>query len=310
MKMKRFRFLERGGLMLSAAALCLSPIAQAQDVPNPQPYYDPSTGIMTIPVGTVVGATGTTPTFTDIEMTFTGLTFLGFDVVTEGVTDQVARGALAYSKYWVTQAGGDGTEPAHSDYTRCKACHGWDLLATAGGYVRRTDGGGTRSGPVNIRLDKTNYNAAQILNGNWVPGVDAPEQSHPDYNGILTPEQAADLAAYLNFRDGKFDAIGTVDNAANPAGYNVPFGDETTGGEFYSSNCVGCHGQPEDDSAMFPAGGPAGGILQFFEGDGKPSELAHKVRWGEAGSIMTRSSMGNPTSQDIANLMRYLQSID
>ncbi len=53
----------------------------------------------------------------------------------------VEQGALAYSNWTKTDAGGSGALPTgvdSQDYIRCKACHGWDHMATDGSYARRS----------------------------------------------------------------------------------------------------------------------------------------------------------------------------
>ena len=53
----------------------------------------------------------------------------------------VELGGLAYDNWTKEDSGGTGALPegaADSDYVRCKACHGWDHMATDGGYVRRS----------------------------------------------------------------------------------------------------------------------------------------------------------------------------
>ena len=56
----------------------------------------------------------------------------------------VALGGLAWDSWHKSDAGGSGLPPDEpdNDYTRCKACHGWDQLATDGGYVRRNRNAG------------------------------------------------------------------------------------------------------------------------------------------------------------------------
>ena len=56
----------------------------------------------------------------------------------------IALGGLAYDSWHKSDAGGSGLPPDEpdADYTRCKACHGWDQLATDGGYVRRNRNAG------------------------------------------------------------------------------------------------------------------------------------------------------------------------
>ena len=51
--------------------------------------------------------------------------------------DCIALGGLAYDSWHKTDAGGSGLpqDEPDNDYTRCKACHGWDQQGTEGGYV-------------------------------------------------------------------------------------------------------------------------------------------------------------------------------
>ena len=78
----------------------------------------------------------------------------GFDVTSytaadladsvEAYLDCVVLGGLAWDSWHKTDAGGSGlpADEADGDYTRCKACHGWDQLGTEGGYVRRSRNAG------------------------------------------------------------------------------------------------------------------------------------------------------------------------
>ncbi len=53
----------------------------------------------------------------------------------------VVTGALAYENWTKVDSGGTGSLPSgvdNQDYIRCKACHGWDHMATDGGYARRS----------------------------------------------------------------------------------------------------------------------------------------------------------------------------
>jgi hypothetical protein len=47
----------------------------------------------------------------------------------------------------------------------------------------------------------------------------------------------------------------------------------------------------------------------YLNGDGKYSELAHKARWGAPDTEMTRDALGNPTAQNIADMLLYLQEL-
>jgi cytochrome c2/cytochrome c553 len=57
-----------------------------------------------------------------------------------GYVECVAQGGLAWDSWHKTDAGGSNLPPdeGDNDYTRCKACHGWDQQGTDGGYVRRS----------------------------------------------------------------------------------------------------------------------------------------------------------------------------
>jgi len=57
-----------------------------------------------------------------------------------GYVECVAQGGLAWDSWHKTDAGGSALPTAEpdNDYTRCKACHGWDQQGTEGGYVRRS----------------------------------------------------------------------------------------------------------------------------------------------------------------------------
>jgi len=295
-------------VLLAAAFMVLSftPTLFAQNESNELPFYETTTGQLTLPLVTLSTNGAATSSYTDLVVKLNSVTVLAATLVNEVYTSQIVMGALAYNKFWSTEGGGLGTEPSYEAYTRCKACHGWDLLATAGGYVRRTDGGGTRAAAGNIRLDRTDYTAAQILNsGSWDPATDAPTSAHPSFVGILTTTQVDALVAYLNSRGAKFHNIGTVYNAPDPATYTVPFGDAAAGLTAYAAKCEMCHGTPDSTTAPI---GPSGGISAFVAQDGKFSELAHKSIWGDPGN-MSRAMMSNPTTQDMANIIAYLKSL-
>ena len=92
--------------------------------------------------------------------------------------------------------------------------------------------------------------------------------------------------------------------------------DETTttaeaaaGETFYNANCIACHGDPATDHDGLNGGQPNGSLLAYLANDGKFSEFAHKARWGIPDTIMDRSTMGSPTSQNIADVMLYLQQL-
>lgn len=247
----------------------------------------------------------------------------------------VELGALAYDNWTKTDAGGTGSLPngvESKDYIRCKACHGWDHMATDGGYVRRSrkesrpnagagDGDSTsrnislaaRAGaPVSADMiwhENTGRTYAEGA-GSWVDldemhsaankaahenGYTLGNQ-HPDFmEGGMTQEQADCLAEFLNFEDADPSAyFANIDPSQDPVLYTIADTADANAGEtYFADNCTGCH------DVQF--------ALDYLAQDGKFSEFMHKVRWGIPNTIMARSSMGNPTSADIADLMLYLQ---
>ena len=137
---------------------------------------------------------------------------------------------------------------------------------------------------------------------------------HPDFSTtganagdiVLTQDQVDCLVDFINFGDSdpRFYFV-RVDTNTNPATYYIHEGASARAGEtFYNTTCLGCHGEPGEDGNN---GRPEGGIAAFLGTDGAYSKLVHKARWGSPGTIMTRSALGEPTSQDMIDVMLYLQ---
>lgn len=252
----------------------------------------------------------------------------------------VVQGALAFDNWTKTDAGGSGlpTGVTDADYVRCKACHGWDRLGTDGGYVRRTrtasrPNAGAGDGDATSRAIVAGEATSALIahagagrsyddgRGSWVALDAVPSaenkaehargytlgNQHPDFSGggvngstkLPTQEQVDCLVEFLNYADGDasayFDAIYPEQN---PVLYTiVSTADAAAGEAFYADSCDGCHGAPDEY------------VLGYLEDDGKFSELAHKARWGIPNTEMTRENVGDPTSQDIANVLLYLQQL-
>lgn len=115
----------------------------------------------------------------------------------------------------------------------------------------------------------------------------------------------------MNFADGDPSAyFETINPDRNPVLYTLLDGADPVAGEaIYTSRCEGCHGAPDDESGGPVAQAPSGGLLAYLQSDGKFSEFAHKVRWGVPDTIMTRASLSNPSSQEVVDLMKYLQDL-
>ncbi|MFC1796484.1 hypothetical protein ACFL1V_05245 [Pseudomonadota bacterium] len=250
----------------------------------------------------------------------------------EEPSECVETGALAFENWTKVDSGGDGSLPAgvqSADYIRCKACHGWDRRGTDGGYVRRSrkdsrPNAGAGDGDSTSRAIVTGtVTAAQITHdgtgrsyaqgqGSWVELAAEPSaentaahaggytlgNQHPDFTGGgMTQEQVDCLVEFLNFADGDPSMyFADINPSQTPVLYTMPETASFLAGEVvYEGSCEGCHGLEF--------------ILDYLEGDGKFSELAHKARWGSADTDMTRSAMGDLTAENISDLLFYLQGM-
>ena len=269
------------------------------------------------------------------------LTWAGLAQAQDEPSDCVVQGAMAYENWTKEDAGGTGALPAgveNQDYIRCKACHGWDRRGTDGGYVRRSrkdtrPNAGAGDGDSTSRAIVTGTVTAEMIlhagtgrsyaegTGSWV-ALDETHSAankaahaagytlgnqHPDLSvDGPTQEQLDCLVEFLNFEDGDPSAyFADIDPTQDPVLYTIVDTAVADDGEaFYGANCAGCHGDPSGES---PIGSPEGGILAYLASDGKFSEFAHKVRWGIPDTSMSRGAMGDPTAQDVADMMLYLQ---
>ena len=266
----------------------------------------------------------------------------------------VEQGALAYDNWTKSDSGGTGELPdgaVDSDYVRCKACHGWDRMATEGGYARRSrnsgrSNAGAGDGDMTSRVispvmgEHAPATADMIRHAgtgrafsdgadSWVEldaGHSASNKAanangytlgnqHPDFTtggaNAMTQEQVDCLVEFLNFADADPDAyFDAIYPDVNPVVYSIKADADADAGEtFYSSNCFGCHGDPATDHMGGNGGHPEGGILAYLAQDGKFSEFVHKGRWGIPDTIMSRGSISSPTSQDMRDMMLYLQDL-
>ncbi|MCP4044479.1 MAG: cytochrome c, partial [Gammaproteobacteria bacterium] len=140
---------------------------------------------------------------------------------------------------------------------------------------------------------------------------------HPDFSTtganagdiVLTQDQLDCVVDFVNNADSdpKF-YFASIDEDHDPVLYTINAGASSAAGQvFYQQNCQVCHGDPAVDFQGNNAGQPEGGILAYLEKDGRYSEFVHKARWGIPDTIMTRSTIGTPTSQDMIDVMLYLQ---
>jgi cytochrome c553 len=263
----------------------------------------------------------------------------------------VEMGALAFDDWTKADAGGIGMPDGETDadYTRCKACHGWDQRGTDGGYVKRSRKDGRPNAGFGD-IDKTSRNIAftdrggalitadMIFHtgtgraladgsGSWVPLDAEPSPAnkaahaagytlgnqHPDFStggaNALTQQQADCLAEFLNFPDAGWDAYF---DAINPNASPVLY--------TIRADADATRGETFYTSVCFACHGDPSevgtpfsiegeGVLSFLADTPHFSEFYNKVRWGHPDSPMTRGAMGDPTALLVADLMLYLQEL-
>jgi thiosulfate dehydrogenase len=219
-----------------------------------------------------------------------------------------SKGGIMYDKYWAIEAGFNQSDPniakynASADFFRCKQCHGWDGLGSAGSYNNRAprttrpnvsglniyqlaqtksatelfDGMKKSAGRRALSYDLTNYN----------PTTNATEgDKMPDFSAILTDEQIWDIVKFM--KDGMFDVSKLYDatySGAYPTGSMTianlgKDGNEASGNTFYTANCTGCHGA--DGKTIALEGMSVGKFTR-----GKAYEVQHKVQYGQLGFSM------------------------
>jgi len=262
----------------------------------------------------------------------------------------VEMGALAYDNWTKEDSGGTGSLPdgaEDSDYVRCKACHGWDHMATDGGYVRRSRNEG-RSNAGAGDGDQTSRNISFAVReqgemvteemiwhegtgraysdgkGSWVEqgggmGMHSSQNKADHSNGYTLGNQHPDFSTG-GMTQGQVDCLAEFLNFAdadpsvyfsniNPSQDPVLYTMVDTADAIAGEAFYGanCNDCHGDPAGESPVGAPGGGILAYLAQDGKFSEFSHKARWGIPGTSMSRSGMGSPNSADVANVMQWLQ---
>jgi len=219
-------------------------------------------------------------------------------------------GGLMYDKFWAADAGWDQGDPNlstfsdNADFFRCKQCHGWDLLGTAGAYISRAPKA-TRPNVSSVNLwDSINsmtpqqlFDALKSPSGRRDLGADLSTYD-PDTNSTVG-DQMPDYGSFMTDTDlwnlVKFLLTAAVDTSelynssttgAYPSG-SINFsnigldGEAEHGDPIYAARCASCHGA---DGTAFLVDGDEYTIGSFVRA--KPNEAQHKVKFGNPGSGM------------------------
>ncbi len=216
-----------------------------------------------------------------------------------------ARGGAMYDEFWAV-AGVTADEPAddHPFWAsrpdtvsntrsgagtwRCKECHGWDYKGVDGAY----SSGGHRTGIAGI------FGTTLSAQG----AFDLIKTDHGYGEAGLSDEDIWDLAKFV--LDGQIDTDEIIDATGGFIG-NV-----TTGQTLYDAGisgnlaCAICHGA-DGTQLLFDNGTVTLGGLA----NDNPWEVQHKVRFGQPGTAMPSSVAVGGTTQEVADLGAYVQTL-
>jgi mono/diheme cytochrome c family protein len=237
------------------------------------------------------------------------------------------KGGISYDLFWNASTGFNQADPfianfnAKADFFRCKQCHGWDQLGSAGFYINRKPSASrpnissvnlvsvsrTKSAEQLFEAIKTGTGAtrrspsADLSTYNPATNPTVGDQM-PDYGAIMTDAQIWDLVRFL--AADAFDVTLLYDFSVTgvyPTG-SITFsnlgkdGSASAGATIYAAKCEFCHGPT--GKALVLEGLSLGGFLR-----GKPNEAQHKIRYGRLGSAMGPTAL---TLAEMKNLYRFI----
>lgn len=222
-------------------------------------------------------------------------------------------GGQIYSEWYRPESGGpDAGFGAYglsvgSEFTRCKSCHGWDGLGSAGAYANRTGqstGTATRPdvSPVNLRTAAGSLSHQELFDAIVRPSgrfMNSPDSRHPDHTAYLSDAQVWHLVKFMreewiNSNDlyemtivgapmhYKWDGTAWVRVSPNITFANIGrSGDATAGAALFAARCQSCHGT--DGKQIKVDDGAFAGVGSFLRA--KPHEAWFKIKFGQAGSV-------------------------
>lgn len=244
----------------------------------------------------------------------------------EYLTADGLNGGRLYDHFWASEArwnqadARNATFNAYPDFFRCKQCHGWDRIGTAGAYISR---GPTTKRPnvssVNLVQAaslspealfeaikrSTNRRALSVDLATYNPTTNPTEGDRmPDYGAILSDQQIWELVRFLkvNAIDWRnlYDLTTTGSYPTGAATFAAigKDGDAARGDAIFAANCAYCHGA---NGAYIKVDGAAYTVGRHVRA--KPYEDQHKVRFGQLGSAMLPTAL---TLQQLTDLYKAL----
>ncbi len=213
----------------------------------------------------------------------------------------IVRGARLYDTWWeVTGAAGPAADhplwglqavrPTRSgaDTWRCVVCHGWDYRG--------------RAGPASSGNEVVGFDGVYGVSGQSVEEILSVLRGgrNPDHNfsGVLGQDDLLALVAFLQ--------RGMVDMSRYIHDDGTAIGDAVRGQASYESICRPCHGQ--DGREIRLRDGPSPVYVGTVAGN-EAWTFFHRVLWGLPGGGMPAGIEVGLTPQDIADLLKYAQTL-
>jgi mono/diheme cytochrome c family protein len=173
----------------------------------------------------------------------------------------------------------------HSNYYRCKTCHGWDLLGNEGVAIGQI-GSTTKPepAPVNLMEVRANDDIEEIYE--HIMSTDGPSfetfdsnlrNVMPAWGTILSEEDAWDLVKFIKETAHDVSEFYDMDISSGKAVFsNIGKGGSATAGRtVYNAKCSSCHGSDGTKINIYCKGEYLG---DMFRND--PHEIQHKAIWG------------------------------
>ncbi|MHB8877986.1 MAG: c-type cytochrome [Myxococcaceae bacterium] len=235
------------------------------------------------------------------------------------------KGGVVYANWYETEAGGPGWAATGftvaKDFTRCKACHGWDGLGSGGSYANRTGqstGVATRPDVSGENLRSTVLLASydqlyQLIVRAGARPLNATDNAHPDFSSLsenqkwnlikfmreewVQPGELYDLTVsgsamkytYATGADGGVQATLVKPTLTySNIGKN---GNATAGDTLFTTKCAGCHGANGKTIAL--DGAAFTGVGQLLRA--KPNEAWFKMKFGVVGAGMQPGLVSSTT---------------
>jgi mono/diheme cytochrome c family protein len=237
------------------------------------------------------------------------------------------NGGRLYDQFWLAETtftADTGKFNQYADFFRCKQCHGWDLLGSAGAYANRAPttkrpnvcglnlfSNGSKSleelfKAIKTGADSTKRRAKTADLSTYDPASATNKtvgDQMPNYGAIMSDRQIWDLVRFLKAETFDVKQIydctvtGTYPTATVAFANLGRDGSAAAGNAFFTTNCTPCHNA---DGKKFTVGGTPG-VGSHVRAN--PAEDVIKIKFGVCGSTMKSRSM---TVQNMKDLYRAL----